>query len=125
MRVFRNTAKPPFEFKPRSVFHGAKFHVGPRQSAEIFIHFPGPAGLNEPSIWVFPSLSVCMKCGRAEFSIPGNEFRELSNGTGNGESKMSIILKGATEKSMHKGLPVTQGTCPKPRSPLENEVAQT
>jgi predicted nucleic-acid-binding Zn-ribbon protein len=51
-------------------------------SAEMNIHFPGYEGLAEPSVWVFPQLTVCLNCGYTEFSIPAPELQTLVEGCG-------------------------------------------
>ena len=48
--------------------------------AEINIHFPIGKGLDEPGIWVFPKLEVCLVCGRTQFTIPQGELNRLENG---------------------------------------------
>ena len=50
-------------------------------SGEINIHFPGPKGLDKPTVWVFPKLLVCLDCGFVEFLIPEAELRQLAEGT--------------------------------------------
>ena len=47
-------------------------------AAEMNIHFPGMKGLDIPSVWVFPTILVCMDCGAAQFTIPEAERRELA-----------------------------------------------
>jgi len=49
-------------------------------SAEINIHFPGVEGWTKPTVWVFPSLRVCLQCGSAEFDIPADQLRALADG---------------------------------------------
>ena len=49
-------------------------------SAEINIHFPEMTGLTIPTVWVFPSLQVCLHCGSAEFDIPADQLRALADG---------------------------------------------
>jgi len=46
-------------------------------TAEINIHFPGLSGLDKPTIWVFPRLSLCLGCGSAQFKIPDAELKQL------------------------------------------------
>jgi len=46
-------------------------------NGEIAIHSPGLTGLNEPIVWIFPKLSVCLDCGFAEFEIPEEQIRQL------------------------------------------------
>jgi len=48
--------------------------------AEVCIHFPGIENLGKPSVFIFPSLSVCLECGFAEFVVNGRELQELRKG---------------------------------------------
>jgi hypothetical protein len=48
-------------------------------TAEINIHLPGRRGLDIPTVWVFPSILVCMDCGTAQLTIPEAERKELAN----------------------------------------------
>lgn len=48
--------------------------------AEIAIHLPGRKGLDKPHVWVFPTLLVCLNCGRAEFPVPDHALRLLKRG---------------------------------------------
>ena len=47
--------------------------------AEINIHFPGIKGLDKPTVWVFPTISVCLDCGAAQFTIPDRERKQLAD----------------------------------------------
>lgn len=47
--------------------------------AELNVHFPGMKGLDIPSVWVFPTIVVCMDCGTAQFTIPEAERKELAD----------------------------------------------
>ena len=47
---------------------------------EVAIHFPGLAGLDQPIVWVFPELAICIRCGFTEFTVPDRELRVLSTG---------------------------------------------
>lgn len=49
-------------------------------SAEMNIHFYGQEGLTEPSVWVFPQLTMCLSCGYTDFSIPESELQRLADG---------------------------------------------
>jgi hypothetical protein len=49
-------------------------------NGEVAIHSPGLKGLNEPIVWVFPKLVVCLDCGLTEFAIPEAELRQLREG---------------------------------------------
>lgn len=48
-------------------------------TAEINIHFPGIKGLDIPTVWIFPKLSVCLDCGVAQFKIPDAEAKALAD----------------------------------------------
>ena len=45
---------------------------------EVAIHFSGLEGLNNPIVWVFPKLLVCLDCGLTEFRVPESELRVLA-----------------------------------------------
>ena len=49
-------------------------------TAEMNIHFPGREGLNEPTVWVFPKVALCLDCGFAELVVPKNELHALVEG---------------------------------------------
>ena len=51
-------------------------------NGEIAIHFPGPAGINEPIVWVFPKLEVCLDCGSANFTVPEEQLNLLQENVG-------------------------------------------
>ena len=46
-------------------------------TAEINIHFPGMKGLDIPTIWVFPTILVCINCGTTQFAIPDADLKIL------------------------------------------------
>jgi hypothetical protein len=46
-------------------------------NGEMAMHFPGPAGLNKPIVWVFSTVAVCLNCGFSEFVVPARELRVL------------------------------------------------
>jgi len=47
-------------------------------TGEIAIHFPGLKRIDEPVVWVFPELVVCVDCGIAEFAVPEAELLRLA-----------------------------------------------
>jgi hypothetical protein len=53
------------------------------------IHFPGREGLTEPTVWVFPQVTVCLNCGYADFAIPESELQRLADGWRRIRSKAS------------------------------------
>ncbi len=46
-------------------------------TTEVAIHSPGLEGLNKPIVCVFPELSLCLNCGKAEFIVPSDDLRKL------------------------------------------------
>lgn len=48
-------------------------------TAEMNIHFPGMRGLDKPTVWVFPHILVCFKCGFTEFRLQHSELRRLAD----------------------------------------------
>jgi len=46
-------------------------------TGEIAIHFSGLENINEPHVFVFPELLVCLNCGFAEFAVTETELRRL------------------------------------------------
>jgi hypothetical protein len=53
--------------------------------AEIAIHWPGLKNLDQPVVWVFPELVVCLDCGIAQFSVSEAELRLLQESKAAGE----------------------------------------
>lgn len=49
-------------------------------NGEIAIHFRGLEGLNNPIVWVFPELVVCLHCGLTAFTVPERELQVLQRG---------------------------------------------
>jgi hypothetical protein len=49
-------------------------------NGEVAIHFRGLKGLDEPIVWSFPKLLVCLECGFTEFTIPERELSVLATG---------------------------------------------
>ena len=45
--------------------------------SEICIHFSGRENLSNPAFFVFPKLSVCLECGRSEFTLGKTELEQL------------------------------------------------
>jgi hypothetical protein len=55
-------------------------------TAEMLIHFGGLKNLDKPSVWVYPSLLVCMECGFTQATIPAYELAQLAAGAMTSES---------------------------------------
>lgn len=49
-------------------------------TSEIALHFAGIEGLNKPIVWMFPTISVCLDCGKARFIVPERELKVLRTG---------------------------------------------
>jgi hypothetical protein len=45
--------------------------------AEMNIHFPGFAGLDQPTVLVFPPVKICMNCGSGEFVVDSEPLQKL------------------------------------------------
>ena len=52
-------------------------------NAEVYIHFPGRAGLNKAGVLVFPKMLLCLSCGLAGFTVPESELRCFVSGIEN------------------------------------------
>jgi hypothetical protein len=47
-------------------------------SAEMIIHFRGLKHLDNPGVWLFPKLLVCLDCGVSWFTVPETELASLA-----------------------------------------------
>jgi hypothetical protein len=50
-------------------------------NAEANLHFPGWRGLDQPSVFAFPRVLVCLDCGHAEFRVAIRELQLIRAGT--------------------------------------------
>jgi hypothetical protein len=57
---------------------------------ELNVHFPGREGLDKPTVWVFPQMLICLKCGFTQFMIPEAELRELNEGGSRDRKKGAV-----------------------------------
>jgi hypothetical protein len=48
-------------------------------AAEMIIHLSGMENLDQPGVWVFPMLSVCLDCGFSGFIVPKTELPLLAD----------------------------------------------
>jgi hypothetical protein len=48
---------------------------------EMLVHFGGRKNLDNPGVWVYPRLLVCLECGFAQATIPASELAQLAAGT--------------------------------------------
>jgi len=46
--------------------------------AEVNIHFPGLRNADNPGVFVFPKLLVCLDCGSSSFVTPESELAQLA-----------------------------------------------
>lgn len=58
-------------------------------NAEVYIHFPGRAGLNKAGLLVFPKLLLCLGCGLTDFTVPQSELRRIVSESENDGESMS------------------------------------
>jgi hypothetical protein len=49
--------------------------------AELLIHFEGLENLDNPGVWVFPKLLVCLGCGFSQLTVPAPELASVVAGT--------------------------------------------
>ena len=49
-----------------------------RLGAEVNIHFAGLAGLDRPTVLVFPELVACLQCGFVEFTLSERDMTLLA-----------------------------------------------
>jgi hypothetical protein len=60
-------------------------------TAEINVHLPGMKGLNIPTVWVFPRVLVCLDCGHAEFMVPEDERKTLTERDYRGRADEAVV----------------------------------
>ena len=46
-------------------------------TAEMIIHFSGLRYIDNPGVWAFPKVSVCLDCGFSRFTLPESQLHEL------------------------------------------------
>jgi len=52
--------------------------IGQKEIAsEMILHLSGIKNLDEPGVWIFPKLFVCMDCGYSLFTIQEPSWRPL------------------------------------------------
>ena len=59
--------------------------------AETNIHFPGWRGLDQPSVFAFPRVMVCLECGHAEFKVADKELQLIRTGTAPPSGQKSAV----------------------------------
>jgi hypothetical protein len=64
--------------------------------SEIAIHFSGLENLDKPSVFVFPTVFVCLNCGFSHFTVPDTELVLLAESAPT--SQPSITEKGVDPK---------------------------
>jgi hypothetical protein len=45
-------------------------------SSEMVIHLTGGKNLDNPGVWAFPKLLICMECGFSSFTAPLAELQQ-------------------------------------------------
>jgi hypothetical protein len=48
-------------------------------TAEMVIHLSGLKNLDNPGVWVFPKLSVCLDCGYSHFAVPERKLLSIAH----------------------------------------------
>jgi hypothetical protein len=51
-------------------------------SAEMLIHFPGLKNIDNPGVFLFPKLLVCMNCGFSRFTVSETDLASVAKGVG-------------------------------------------
>jgi hypothetical protein len=46
--------------------------------SEMLVHFPGRENLGKASVWMFPSLRICLDCGLLQSRVPTSELEQLN-----------------------------------------------
>jgi hypothetical protein len=67
-------------------------------TGEMVIHFSGLKHLDEPGVWLFPKLIICLDCGFSHFIVPEPELASVCKSR-EGREKVS------TAKSPYAGRP--------------------
>ena len=49
-------------------------------TAEMMIHFRGLAHRDNPGVWLFPEIQVCLGCGLSRFTVPETELASVAQG---------------------------------------------
>jgi hypothetical protein len=75
--------------------------------AEMIVHFSGPENLDNPGVWVFPKLLVCLDCGVSRFTIPEPSMSLLKLGTW--KAKSSPLREIVHDIPLSRGTPPQQG----------------
>jgi hypothetical protein len=76
-------------------------------SAEMIVHFSGPENLDNPGVWMFPKLLVCLDCGVSRFAIPELSMSLLRSGTR--KAKFSALEETVHEIALSRNIPPPQG----------------
>jgi hypothetical protein len=71
-------------------------------TAEMVIHFSGLKYLEEPGVWVFPKLLVCLDCGCSHFTVPKRELASIVKVTR--EDKSSTLESSAGDVLLSGGI---------------------
>ncbi len=49
-------------------------------TAEMMIHFRGLEYLDNPGVWLFAKIRVCLGCGLSRFTVPETELASVAQG---------------------------------------------
>ena len=64
-------------------------------NAELALHFPGLKGLDQPIVWAFPEVLVCLNCGFAAFALADGPLKELGQACTDDDVPSAENLAGA------------------------------
>jgi len=59
-------------------------------ASTIIIHLRGPRNIDNPGVWVFPKLLVCLDCGFARFTIHRAELALLAGAQDGLQSRKQV-----------------------------------
>jgi hypothetical protein len=60
-------------------------------TAEVNVHFPGPKRLDDPGVFLFPKLLVCLDCGFSRFATPKPELALLAKSAATSGTRRSVL----------------------------------
>jgi hypothetical protein len=78
-------------------------------NGEVAIHFSGLKGLDQPIVWVFPKLAVCLECGFTEFVVPERELRVLRHDDTSAVNAIVLTERRTPESGKHSLRQLVEG----------------
>ncbi len=71
-------------------------------TAEMMIHFRGLKHRDNPGIFLFPEIRVCLGCGLSQFTVPETELASVAQGTL--ENKSYTLKESAGDVAQRRGI---------------------